>query len=223
MAEIKELVHVLYNARALIEWGGLVLVASFLFAETGLFAGFFLPGDSLLVSAGILSKAGAFPLIDLLFWASLAAVAGNQVNYAFGLKAGRPLFNRPDSLFFKKSHLLKAHDFYERYGAKTIVLARFVPIVRTFAPLAAGIAAMDRRKFFLYNLAGGLLWVCGLSLGGYSLAAAIPHVERRLHWVILIVILLSLLPPAFEVLRGIKNKRRAPRPTESTCPKRRRS
>ncbi len=201
LSHARILIRQVYNVRPLIEWGGLVLIAGFLFAETGLFAGFFLPGDSLLVTAGILSKAGAFPIANLLLWSSAAAIVGNQMGYAIGFRAGRPLFKKEDSLFFKKAHLLRAQGFYSRYGAKTVVIARFMPIVRTFVPLVAGIAAMDFPRFVLYNVMGGVLWVFGLCLSGYALASAIPDIERRLHWVILAVIFLSVLPGLLQLRR----------------------
>lgn len=202
LAFTHSLVHQVYNVRPLIEWGGIALIAGFLFAETGLFAGFFLPGDSLLVTAGILAKAGAFPIVKLLLWSAAAAIVGNQTGYAIGFRAGRPLFHKEDSLFFKKAHLLRAQEFYARYGAKTVVIARFMPIVRTFVPLVAGIAAMDYPRYVLYNVIGGVLWVFGLCLSGYAMAAAIPDLERRLHWVILAVIILSFVPGLIEWRRG---------------------
>src|SRR5262249_45935731 len=150
-------------------------ICGIVFVETGLFVGFFLPGDSLLVSAGIFAAAGHLNLAWLLLAVSVCAVVGDQVGYAIGRKAGQTLYGRPDSLIFKRRHLERAHEFYEKYGAKTIVIARFVPIVRTFAPAVAGAANMNYRHFVTYNVMGGLLWVWSMLLGGYWLGSVIPN------------------------------------------------
>lgn len=204
---IKELLKFVYNVRGLIQWGGLSLVGAIVFAETGLFFGFFLPGDSLLVTAGVFARTGTIPLGWLMLLGCACAIAGDQVGYAVGLRTGMALFRRPDSLFFKKEYLLRTQAFYEKYGSKTIVLARFVPIVRTFAPVVAGIGTMRYRRFVVYNVIGGILWVCGMSLAGYSLAALIPHIEQRIHVVIAVVIVLSLLPGAWELWRSRRKAR----------------
>jgi membrane-associated protein len=139
---------------------------------------------------------------------SLCAVAGDQVGYAIGRKAGRTLFNRPNSRFFKRQHLERTRAFYERYGAKTIVLARFVPIVRTFAPAVAGAAEMHYRRFVSYNVFGGILWVFSATLLGYFLGAAVPNISQYIHWVIAAVILLSVVPVAIEIWREKKRSAR---------------
>jgi membrane-associated protein len=188
----------LHDVRPLIEWGGLTMIAAIVFVETGLFVGFFLPGDSLLVTAGILARTGHLSLGALLAVVPLCAVIGDQVGYLIGRKAGDALYNRPDGLFFKRSHLTRTHDFYEKYGAKTIVLARFLPIVRTFAPAVAGVAKMDYRTFVTFNIAGGALWTLSTILGGYCLATLVPNIDKSLHQVIMIVVGLSLLPMVYE-------------------------
>lgn len=203
---LRDALHFLYDVQGLVQWGGLTLVCAIVFVETGLFVGFFLPGDSLLVSAGVFARLGVLPLDWLLALACLCAVAGDQLGYAIGLRTGRALFGREDSFWFKKRHLLRTQEFYERHGPKTIVLARFVPIVRTFAPVVAGVAAMRYRRFVAYNLLGGLLWVNGMVLAGYALASVIPDVENRIHAIIAVVVLLSLLPGAFELLRGRRRR-----------------
>jgi membrane-associated protein len=203
---IIKLVHSIYDVKGLIEWGGIFLVASIIFAETGLFLGFFLPGDSLLVTAGIFAKTGQLSIAWLLTTAAAAAILGDQVGYAIGLKAGHALFKREDSLFFKRKHLLRAHDFYEKYGAKTIVIARFVPIVRTFAPAVAGAVEMSYKRFVSYNIIGGVLWVIGMAGGGYWLASIIPHVDKKIHLIIVAVIILSLLPGLLEFWRTRKRE-----------------
>ena len=188
----------LHDVRPLIEWGGLTLISTVVFVETGLFFGFFLPGDSLLVTAGILARTGHLSLGWLVTLVPLCAVVGDQVGYVIGRKAGEALYRRPDGLFFKKAHLRRTHDFYEKYGAKTIVLARFVPIVRTFAPAVAGVAQMDYRTFVTYNVVGGAAWVYATVLGGYSLALLVPNIDKRLHEVIVVVVFLSILPAVYE-------------------------
>ncbi len=177
------------------------MVCVIVFTETGLFVGFFLPGDSLLVTAGIFAAAGMLNVYYLVILGSICAVVGDQVGYFIGRSAGQALYTREDSFFFRKSHLERAHEFYEKYGGKTIVLARFIPIVRTFAPAVAGAAAMNYRRFVTYNVFGGVLWVCGMVILGYTLGSAIPNVERHIHLIIVVVIFLSVLPPIIEMLR----------------------
>jgi membrane-associated protein len=202
------LIRKIYDVKALISWGGISLISLILFAETGLFFGFFLPGDSLLVTAGIFAKTGELSISWLLLAASIAAILGDQIGYGIGFKAGHSLFQKEDSLFFKKKHLRRAHDFYAQYGAKTIVLARFIPIVRTFAPAVAGIAEMPYSRFVAYNIIGGLLWILAMAGGGYSLAGLIPDIGKRIHLVILVVIFVSLLPGFFEFWRAQKTPQR---------------
>ena len=194
--------HLLTDVHGLISWGGLTLICVIVFVETGLFVGFFLPGDSLLVTAGIFAAAGYLDLPWLLLLGSICAVAGDQVGYFIGRKAGKALYSRPDSRFLKRKHLERTRAFYEKYGAKTIVLARFVPIVRTFAPAVAGAAEMNYRRFVTFNVCGGVLWIFSTTLLGYSLGAAIPDIQRYIHWVIAVVIILSILPAVVEIMRA---------------------
>ncbi len=195
MESIKEFFSLLYQFDQLIRWGGYAVLISIVFAETGLLAGFFLPGDSLLVTAGILAAVdGALNFWVLLGSLSAAAIVGDTVGYWIGFKIGPKIFNKDDSFFFKKSHILRTQHFYEKYGAKTIVLARFVPIVRTFAPTLAGVGRMKYRKFLIYNIAGGIGWVLGMVGLGYFVASRIPNIEKRVHYVILVVIFVSFLP-----------------------------
>ena len=173
---------------------GYIGLFAVIFAETGLFLGFFLPGDSLLFVAGLLASGGVLSLPALLMIVFTAAVLGNVVGYMFGLRMGTSLFKREDSLLFKKSHVQKAEDFFNRYGAKTIVLARFMPIVRTFAPILAGVGRMNFREFFFYNVIGGFLWSFGLLLGGFFLGQAVPDVDRYILPIVIVIIILSFLP-----------------------------
>ena len=198
---IHQLIHPIYNVRGLIEWGGMVMVCGIIFIETGLFAGFFLPGDSLLVTAGIFAAAGQLRLALLVSIVPVCAVAGDQLGYFIGRKAGQTLYNRPDSRFFKQRHLREAHEFYERHGGKAIILARFIPIARTFCPAVAGAAKMPYRRFFAFDVCGGISWVLVTVLGGYFLGSVVPNIEHEIQYVIAVVIFLSLIPPAIHLLR----------------------
>ena len=196
----------LYNVQNLVQSGGPLLVCSIVFVETGLFVGFFLPGDSLLVTAGVFAGAGQVSLAWLLVPVSLCAVAGDQLGYFIGRKAGRSLYSREDSRFFKKAHLQRAHEFYEKHGPKAIIIARFIPIVRTFCPPVAGAAQMRYSRYLTFDICGGVLWVCGLTLAGYTLGKKIPNIQSRLHLVIAVVIVLSLLPAGIEALKSFRNR-----------------
>ena len=198
---LKEILQRLYDVQGLIQLGGIALVCVIVFIETGLFVGFFLPGDSLLVTAGIVSAAGHLKLPWLLALVTLCAIAGDQVGYVIGRKAGESLYKREDSRFFRKRHLERAHAFYEKYGGKTIVLARFVPIVRTFCPPVAGAARMSYPRYLTFDVFGGFFWVWSMVLLGYSLGSAVPHIDKQIHWVIAVVIFLSLLPAIIQSLR----------------------
>lgn len=173
---------------------GYIGLFAIIFAETGLFLGFFLPGDSLLFVAGLLASSGTLSLPLLLAVVFLAAVLGNVFGYMFGFRVGASLFKREDSILFKKSHVQKAEDFFNRYGAKTIVLARFMPIVRTFVPILAGVGRMNFREFFFYNVIGGFLWSFGLLLGGFFLGRVVPDVDRYILPVVVVIVVLSFLP-----------------------------
>jgi membrane-associated protein len=195
-------VHFLFNVKGLIEWGGTLLVCIIVFVETGFFVGFFLPGDSLLVTAGVFAASGQLHLSELLLLVPLCAIVGDQIGYWIGRKAGQALYRREDSLVFRKRHLQRAHDFYEKYGGKTVIMARFVPIVRTFCPPVAGAAEMAYGRYLAYDVAGGLLWVGSMILGGYFLGRQIPNISDNIHYVIAVVIFLSLLPPIIGFLRS---------------------
>lgn len=168
------------------------------FAETGLFFGFFLPGSSMLFVAGLLASQGLFNVWILLPLITLAAILGDSVGYWFGTYVGRAFLNREDSRFFRREYVEKTRAFYERHGIRTIVLARFVPIVRTFAPILAGIAYMQYRKFLTYNVAGGILWGAGVTFAGYFLGEKVPMVENYLTYIILAIIVISFIPLAAE-------------------------
>jgi membrane-associated protein len=180
---------------------GLIGVLAIIFAESGLLIGFFLPGDSLLFTAGFLASQGFLPIAWLLPLSFAAAVAGDSVGYWFGVKTGPKIFTREDSLFFNKNHILRAQHFYEKHGGKTIILARFLPIVRTFAPIVAGVGKMNYRNFLMFNVLGGFLWTFGLILLGYALGNLIPNIDRYLVPIILLIIFLSVAPTAWHLLK----------------------
>jgi membrane-associated protein len=182
---------------------GTVGLIAIVFAESGLLVGFFLPGDSLLFTAGLLAAHGKLNLPVILVGCFLAAVSGDQVGYAFGNRVGPALFSRPDSRFFKREYVDKAQGYFDRYGAKTIVLARFVPVVRTFAPIVAGVGSMRYRTFVAFNVTGGLLWAVGVTMLGYVLGE-VAWIEANLEVAILAIVALSALPIAIELLRGRK-------------------
>ena len=192
---LSELFRNLTDIPTLIKWAGYVGLTAIIFAETGLLVGFFLPGDSLLVTAGLLISQGMpMNLVTLGILLSVAAVVGDTVNYWFGRWTGPKIFTRDDSLFFKRKHVLRAHEFYEKHGGKTIILARFMPIIRTFAPLVAGVAYMNYGQFMSYNVFGGILWIWSMLLTGYYLGRLVPGIDKYLELVILVVIFLSILP-----------------------------
>jgi len=184
-----------------IRWGGYAVLFAIVFTETGLLVGLFLPGDSLLVIAGLVAAAGGLNVWALMGLLTIAAVAGDSTGYAIGHRAGPILFRREQSLVFNPRHLVRTRDFYARYGAKTIVIARFVPIIRTFAPVVAGIGQMEYRRFLFYNVAGGLGWVILMTSAGYLLGRAIPNIGSYVHIVAGVVIVLSLVPIVTEVVR----------------------
>ncbi len=180
---------------------GVVGVWGVIFAESGLFFGFFLPGDSLLFTAGFLASRGLADILPLWLGAALAAVLGDLVGFWFGRRAGPKIFYRENSFFFNKNHIARTQSFYERYGNKTIVLARFVPVVRTFAPILAGVAGMNYRRFARYNVIGGVAWVSAFIVGGWSLGALIPNAEQYVTLIIGAIVMLSLLPALWHLWR----------------------
>lgn len=198
----------LYHFEELIRWGGHFGLIAIVFCETGIMAGFFLPGDSLLVTAGLLAAAGHLNIYVLVVELIIAAILGDSFNYAVGKRIGPRIFNREDSILFHKDHLTRTRRFYDKYGPKTIVIARFVPIVRTFAPTVAGIAEMKYSQFLTYNIVGAVAWVCSMLFTGFFLGRVIPNVNDHLHTIILIVIFLSILPAVIEIW---KEKRSAAR------------
>lgn len=213
----KNIIDFMTTKGLMFTYAGLVFI---IFAETGLAVGFFLPGDSLLVVAGLVARAGRLNVAVLLSTLFVAAVVGDAVGYYSGLKLGPRLFTRKQSLLFRPSHLQKAHEFYEKYGGKTIIIARFVPIVRTFAPIVAGAARMPYRRFVAYNVVGGFAWVFSMILAGYFLGTVVENaldvkLEDHIEKVVIVVVALSLMPPLIEYLKARRERARARREENS--------
>jgi membrane-associated protein len=195
------------SVEKIIEVGGIFLVAAIVFAESGLLIGFFLPGDTLLFGAGLYASQGKMSLGVLLFSVILAAVIGDNVGYSIGRRAGHRIFKKKDSLLFKQEYIEKAEKFYDSHGGKTIIFARFVPVVRTFAPVVAGVGKMPRKRFFMFNIVGGVLWGAGMTLLGYFIGSKIPHLDQYIELVMLGVVGLSALIAVAHLLREAENRR----------------
>jgi membrane-associated protein len=206
MHELLSILPQLPTLQEIIVWGGYIGLFAIIFSETGLLIGFFLPGDSLLVTAGLFASRGDLDIIwlNLILW--IAAITGDAVGYSIGLKAGHTLFNRPQSRFFRRDHLLKTKEFYDKYGGITIFLARFMPFARTFAPVVAGVAEMKYRRFAIYNISGGICWITSMSLTGYYLGRLVPGIESKIEYVIIIIIFLSILPIIIKYLQSKRQK-----------------
>jgi membrane-associated protein len=198
----------LVNPESIILYGGVYLLLFIVFAETGLFVGFFLPGDSSLFTAGLFCSTGIIKLhpVLLVVLITAAAVAGNMVGYSFGKKVGALLFKRKSSFFFRQEHLVAAHEFYVKHGKKTIILSRFLPIVRTFAPIVAGIVKLGYYKFFIYSLIGALLWVCTLVLTGYFMGKYIPSTKDYLGYIVIFLIVITSIPFIYKSFKNKKGK-----------------
>ena len=212
IAWVEGFFRTVYNVPELIRMAGLLGLIIIVFAETGLMIGFFLPGDSLLITAGLFAFKGDLNIWTLNITLILAAIVGDALGYWIGYRTGKALYSRPNSFFFRRDHLIKTHEFYEKYGGQTIIIARFMPIVRTFAPVVAGAAEMTYRQFALYNVIGGVLWVTSMTLTGYFLGKAVPNVEKHLHVLVAGVIFVSLLPAIIAWLRARMAAKKAAAP-----------
>lgn len=199
---VQKFFETVYNVPELVRLGGLIGIVAIVFAETGLMVGFFLPGDSLLVTAGLFAAKGDLDIVWLNVFVIAAAIIGDATGYYIGRRAGQALYNRPNSFLFRREHLIRTHEFYEKHGGKTIVIARFVPIIRTFAPVVAGVGRMQYRQFLTYNVLGGIGWVVSLTWAGYLLGRTIPDIGRYIHIVIGVVIVLSVIPIGVEWWRA---------------------
>jgi len=196
------------DVTSLIQSGGLLVIALIVYAESGMMVGFFLPGDTLLISAGILAASGQFPVEIAVSVIALAAVLGDNTGYIIGKTAGKRLFRKPDGIIFRQEYVQKAEKFYEKYGAKTLLIAHYIPIVRSFAPLVAGIAHMNRLQFFIYDFIGAASWAILLTLLGYFFGSRIPHLESYIHYVLLGVVVISFGPVVWHIIRDPKIRRK---------------
>lgn len=201
MEFLKEILHQIYDVKSLVMWAGYIGLVIIVFAETGLLVGFFLPGDSLLVTAGLFAATGELNILYLNLLLIPAAILGNIVGYWIGRKAGPRIFKREQSLLFRKDYIIKTKEFYEKHGASTMIITRFMPILRTFAPVVAGIGGMDYRKFTMYNIIGALAWILSMTLIGYYLVKLVPGIEHHIEKVIIVVVFLSLLPGIIKFLK----------------------
>lgn len=184
----------------------ILIVATIVFAESGLLIGFFLPGDTLLFGAGLLASQGEIPIVPLILATIAAAIIGDNVGYSIGRRTGHRLFKKHDSLLFKREHIERAEKFYEKHGGKTIIIARFVPVVRTFAPMVAGISKMQRSRFMLFNVVGGILWGAGITLLGYWFGQRIPHLDKYIELVLLGIIVASIGLSLLHILKEKDNR-----------------
>ncbi len=209
MHHLLDLFHKIYDVQGLVRIGGLAALTAVIFAETGLLFGFFLPGDSLLVTAGLYctSVAGEQPLLNIVtlnLAAMAAAIVGDTVGYWIGAKTGPKIFTRESSLFFSRKHLLRTKGFYERHGGKTIIIARFMPFARTFAPVVAGVGKMSYRRFISFNVFGGIGWVASMTLLGFSMGKVYPQITKQIDKVVIVIIAVSLIPGAISYLLNRK-------------------
>ncbi len=195
------------SVEQIIQAGGILLVAAIIFAESGLLVGFFLPGDTLLFGAGLAASQGRLSLVWLVFAVIVAAVVGDNVGYSIGRRTGHRLFKKKDGILFHQDHIDRAERFYNKHGGKTIIMARFVPIVRTFAPVVAGIGKMPRERFFAFNVVGGILWGVGMPLLGFFLGSRIPHLDEYIEWVLIAVVVVSFALSFGHLLKDKKTRK----------------
>ncbi|HET9637222.1 MAG TPA: VTT domain-containing protein [Gemmatimonadaceae bacterium] len=204
MQPLVDFFHRLSNLPDLVQWAGLFGLTAIIFSETGLLVGVFLPGDSLLVTAGLFAAKGYLNILALAPTLALAAICGNTLGYFIGRATGPRVFRRENSLFFNKKHAIRAHEFYEKYGRKTIVLAQFMPVIRTFAPVTAGVAGMPFQTFIVTNVFGAFLWIWSMLGIGYFLGNYIPGIDQHIEIVVIVVVFISILPG---IIGGIRARR----------------
>lgn len=212
MQPIVELFHRLSDLPDLVQWAGLFGLTLIIFSETGLLIGVFLPGDSLLVTAGLLSARGYLDIYHLAPVLLLAAICGNSLGYFIGRASGPRVFNRENGLFFNKKHAIRAHEFYEKHGRKTIILAQFMPIIRTFSPVIAGVGGMRFRQFSRYNVVGAISWVWSMLGIGFFLGNTIPGIDQHIEIVVVIVVFISILPGLIGGYRARRRRRYSSKP-----------
>jgi len=199
------------NVTHIIQAGGLLLIAAIIFGESGMFIGFFFPGDTLLLSAGVFAALGKLPLIPTIVIIAIAAICGDNVGYHIGKRYGRRLFRKPDGLVFRKQYVTQAESFYERHGSKTMLIAHFVPVVRTFAPAVAGVARMDYRKFFIFDAIGDSAWAVIVTLIGYWFGRRIPNLDHYILLAVFAVMIITLGPTFYHLGKALTEKRRSGR------------
>jgi membrane-associated protein len=209
MQALTDFFHRLSDLPELVRWAGLIGLTAIIFSETGLLVGVFLPGDSLLVTAGLLSARGYLNVYALVPALMAAAICGNSLGYFIGRTTGPRIFSRENSLFFNKKHAIRAHEFYARHGRKTIVLAQFMPVIRTFSPVIAGVGGMEFRTFIAFNIVGAIVWVGSMVSIGYFLGSYIPGIDQHIEIVVVIVVFVSLLPAIIGSYRSRRAKRYA--------------
>jgi membrane-associated protein len=207
MQALTDFFHRFSNLPELVQWAGLFGIAAIIFSETGLLVGVFLPGDSLLVTAGLIAAKGYLNVYVLGPTLTIAAICGNSVGYFIGRTTGPRIFNRENSLFFNKKHAIRAHEFYEKYGRKTIVLAQFMPVIRTFAPVVAGVGGMRFRLFIAFNILGAFFWIWSMLGIGYFLGNTIPGIDQHIEIVVVIVVFISILPGIISAYRTRRARR----------------
>lgn len=202
----------MFDVAHLIEVGGLILIAAIIFGESGMFIGFFFPGDTLLLSAGIFAAQGQLPLVTTIVVIALAAIIGDNTGYHIGKRYGRRLFRKPDGLVFRQEYVTKAEAFYERFGSKTMLVAHFVPIVRTFAPPVAGVAKMNYKQFFIYDAIGDITWAVSITLVGYWFGTKIPDIDHYILLFVAGVMLITLGPTVYHLIKALLKNKRAGKP-----------
>ena len=198
----------MFDVTQIVQSGGLLLIAIIIFLESGMMVGFFLPGDTLLFSAGILAAAGHLPIIPAIVIIALAAIAGDNTGYHIGRKLGPRLFRKEDGIIFRKDLILKAEKFYEKYGTKTMLIAHFIPVVRSFVPVAAGAGKMDYKQFVIFDAIGDTIWAASITLLGYFVGSRIPGIQNYVEPILLIIILATLLPTIYHAMKDPKIRAR---------------
>jgi membrane-associated protein len=206
----------MFNVNDIIQTGGLLLIALIIFAVSGMFIGFFFPGDTLLLSAGVFAAAGKLSLASVIVVVALAAIAGDNIGYHIGKRFGRGLFKKPDGILFKQEYLQRAENFYEKYGSRTMLLAHFVPIIRTFAPATAGIAHMNYKQFVLYDAIGDTAWAVSVTLVGYWLGSRIPHLDEYIMLIVFGAIFITLGPTLYHLGKALLKKKSQPQADKSS-------
>ena len=201
------------NVNHIVQAGGLILLGGIVFAEVGLLLGFFLPGDTLLIAAGIYAHGGHLSIVSVIVVVAVAAIVGDSTGYYIGRQLGPRLFTKPDGVIFRKDHIDKAEAFYEKYGAKTLLISHFLPVVRTFQPLLAGVGRMPYRKFVVFDVIGDILWAVFVPLLGYFVGSKIPGVDKYIQLVLIGVIVLSAGPTLFHIIKFKLKQRNAKKPT----------